>query len=353
MRWPWSRPSEPETRADASDLAVAALHTAASSTPATAAALASVVACAALLARVCSLATVSGRFADVVTPVWIAEAVRDMAMHGESVYRIDVNAGGLRLDRASACNVEGGADPATWRYVVTIPGPTTSVDVTLPRASVLHLTYATERRQPWRGTPPWKQASLTAGLAAELERRLHTEAAAPSGYVLGMPGDDPDKWPDLGKAKGGTLAISSVTGAGWSGGAVQAPRREVEARRFGISPPQTLQGLRWDLQQGIVSCYGIAVELLAERASGGSDRRASWAELIAGTARPLLVRVEDELRRSLDDSMRLVLDDARAQPVDLLARARVAAALVESGRPIDEALATAGLTAARDQVPVT
>ena len=46
----------------------------------------------------------------------------DLAMVGEHVSAVQVDAGGVRLVRASSWDVQGYADPASWRYRVNLSG---------------------------------------------------------------------------------------------------------------------------------------------------------------------------------------------------------------------------------------
>lgn len=341
MTWPWSRKPARE-RADASytDSLTRLLVAQASGQPAAdAQGLAVVQAAAALLGRVLGAATVepaNGRTAAI-TPQWLRTAGRQLALRGEAAYRIRLTGDAqVELDQASTWTVEGRRQ---WRYRLTLPAPSATFTTgLLPADGVVHLRYHTDANQPWRGLSPVAASSTTAPLGARLEAMLAAEAGGPSGYLL------PDESgggapPDLGALRGGSALVP--TQQRYTTGTANVPRRDWEARRFGFSPPQTIQGLRWDIQQVIMAAHGIPVELLVERAGGGADRRAAWAEFVGSEATAVADSIAGELAAKLETPVRL--DLARLIPREPLSQARVIATLVDAGMSLAEATALAAI----------
>ena len=66
----------------------------------------------------------------------------------ESLHVIDVLGGRVTLTPTASWTVQGDSDPASWMYLVTLNGPSTSRAFTLPAASVVHVRYAAPANQP-------------------------------------------------------------------------------------------------------------------------------------------------------------------------------------------------------------
>ena len=81
----------------------------------------------------------------------------------------------------------GDSNPSTWVYDLTLPGPTSTTTRTLPGDRVLHLTYATDSVQPWRGVGPLESAQATVALLSGLETQLGQEANSAAGQILPVP----------------------------------------------------------------------------------------------------------------------------------------------------------------------
>ena len=113
-----------------------------------------------------------------VTTEVLAQIGRDLIRAGQSVHVIEVSdRGGVRLQPVSTFDVNGGDDPASWRYRVDTPGPSTTRTRTLPAAAVIHCRYSVDPGRPWRGVGPLQRARLTGRLNAELENALGDEAS--------------------------------------------------------------------------------------------------------------------------------------------------------------------------------
>ena len=76
---------------------------------------------------------------------------RSLVEHGEAIFYPDFT-GGLTLIPASSSIVTGGPEPASWRYELTLSGPTSvKTRRRLTAESVLHLYYVRGARNPWKG----------------------------------------------------------------------------------------------------------------------------------------------------------------------------------------------------------
>ena len=99
---------------------------------------------------------------------------RQLCRRGEALFVIDVRNGRVTLTPTSSFDVRGSDDPETWRYHVTLNGPTSTRTMTVDAASVLHIRYAPSPDRPWAGRSPvqlaldtFKAASLLEGAAQE------------------------------------------------------------------------------------------------------------------------------------------------------------------------------------------
>ena len=116
-----------------------------------------------------------------------------LILRGEYCARIEVNQTGLQLFSASSWDVDGGIDPATWRYVVTHPTPSRG-DVKRVALAAEILPSPTSRRSravAWRLTAGRSGPNLS-DLAAEVERQLAEESGGSVGRLLHIPGAHTD-----------------------------------------------------------------------------------------------------------------------------------------------------------------
>ena len=142
---------------------------------------------------------------------------RSMIRDGECVLIPEIGPGGLAMLPAADWDIMGGPNPGTWRYRVTLPGPTAMRMKTLPAAAVLHFQYAENPAQPWRALSPMQAASLTGRIAANLELRLGDETRSRTGQLLPIAGDpsDPrfdDLKADLSGLRGDTAMVPLMGG---------------------------------------------------------------------------------------------------------------------------------------------
>ena len=89
----------------------------------------------------------SGVVADLLRP-HLAVIGRSLVTRGELIFAIDTDGDSITLLPASNHDVEGGPNPESWQYRLTLAGPTETITRTLTADRVLHLPV---RRQ--HGTP--------------------------------------------------------------------------------------------------------------------------------------------------------------------------------------------------------
>ena len=123
----------------------------------------------------------------VLTPSTLAYIGRYLLKYGEVVFEIGIRRGQLTVTPAQFWRVDGGADPESWSYELTLQGPNRYEVRTVPAGRVLHLTYATNHSAPWRGIGPLSEAGITQALMIELETALAQEAHGPRGQVIPVP----------------------------------------------------------------------------------------------------------------------------------------------------------------------
>ena len=248
---PWTNDAPAvETRADgyADALVSALLRTAQGRSTATIAATGALEAAAGIVGRAFMAADVTGpmaMLAGLSAPV-LQMVGREIIRRGESVFLIDTNGGALRLLPAHGVNVSGGPFPESWRYQLTIAGPSTTLTYDdVPAESVLHFQYASDPASPWRGVGPLQVAALAGRLSAETIAALADESSGPRGSFLPLPADGGDgsdddtlklMKADIKTANGGMLTVETTNDDWRQGGS--GPQFDWKAERFGANPPQ-------------------------------------------------------------------------------------------------------------------
>ena len=274
------------------------------------------------------------------TPQMLQTVGRELIRRGESVWLIATDRGSLSLLPAVSCTVAGGPYKETWRYDLSIAGPSTTLQYTdIPSESVLHFQYAVSPGQPWKGIGPLAIASLAGKLSANTIAALADETGGPVGSFLPLPIQvkaqvDGIK-ADVRTAKGNMLAVES----GDLGNAGQTPQMEWTQRRFGASPPAALVALLTEARHEVWAAIGIHAALFD--AGDSAALREAWRFALFGLLSPLGRLAQSEMQNKLDAGIKLDWTDLRAS--DLAGRARSFASMVNGGMPIAEAAALAGL----------
>ena len=143
----------------------------------------------------------------------------------------------MTLTPTASFTVQGDSDPASWLYLCTLNGPSTSRAITLPAASVVHVRYAAPASQPWKGRSPLQLACDTGRAAALLEHATSEEFSFVQQQIL-SPRRNPNEYgtdsltPDL------ITKIVESFSAHTGSGAMIVPG-DLEPRRLGPSPPDS------------------------------------------------------------------------------------------------------------------
>lgn len=306
--------------------------------------------CAGLIGRAFAAAEVDGPevITSALTPEFMTMVGRSLIRKGELVCQIDTSSGRLRLIPAASHNVAGGPDPDGWEYQLSLPGPSETITIHLPAESVLHLRYAADPENPWRGIGPLQVATLAGVLSAEAVKALSDESSGPRGSWLPLPDTDGD---DASVAElkafipnaNGRMAIVQSTAEGFGTGGV-SPQGDYKQQRFGPSPPAAMIELMQSVKVEVYSACGIPPGLFTVGAA--ASIREAWRLCLFGTIGPLGRIVLTELRDKLDTSLTVGWVDLRAS--DLQGRARAFQSLVGGGMSLEQATAASGVLADDD-----
>ena len=279
------------------------------------------------------------------TPSIMEMIGRSLIRTGELVLLIDTSGGSLRLVPAQTHDVEGGPDPSTWEYRLTLGGPSRSeVHEFVPSAGVLHFRYAADPSTPFRGNSPIAVAHLAGRLSAETIRALADEASGPVGRLLGVPTDGEDASvsglkSDISSARGRTAIVE---GGDW--GSAGDAKVSLKSERFGAEPPASMVQLLSVASQEVFSACGFNASLWG--GSSSAAVREAWRLALFSVLSPLGKLVESELRDKLDDEISMSWTELRAS--DLGQRARSFQSMIGGGMPLADAVAVAGLMVQED-----
>ena len=341
MRWPWTKPRETRSYTDAITTALLSGATGESTVKATATG--AVESCAGWVGRAFASAEVKadGLIAAALTPATLAHVGRALIRHGEMLFLIRTDGGRLRLAPAQSWDVLGDPDPVTWRYRVTLGGASTLETYNdVPAEGVVHVQYAFDNREPWRGVGPLTVATLAGRLSAETIAALGDEASGPRGSFMPVPVDGADPTianmkADAKAAKGAMLFAESgdwnAAGGGKYAGWQQA--------RFGADPPAGLVELAKMATAEIYAAVGLNPGLF--RNEGESGAREAYRQALHSVVAPLGRIVADELTAKLETP--IALDWAELRAGDIAGRARAFQSMAAAGMDPAKAAALSGL----------
>ena len=303
LRWPWRKRDGGYTTQIVTQLVAQASGTA----PATA--LATVEACAGLYSATFAAAVLDPAIPGF-TPQVASDLIRDLIISGESLYRIRMEGDEVYLDRASSWTVEGDHNPESWRFRLSLEGPSGSKIISVPDAGCLHFMYSSNRATPWRGVSPLARCSTTSALLGCLESKLLEETGAPSALLLSVPadgGDGGDEDPnatlkeDIAKAKGDALLVETTSG-GWGDGAASSPLSDWKPVRLGPSYPDELRAARSDVEASVLNALQVPVSLLSG-ATSGTAMRESYRRFVLQICQPLSRRIAAEIHTKFETGL--------------------------------------------------
>ncbi len=339
--WPWKR--QPDTFASYTDAFVGALLDAAGGQVVDAGTTAAGEFSASMWQRTLSSAEVQpAHLGSIITPEVLGSIARGLVLRGQVVGVIED--GGLVL--ASDCEVTGGPQPSTWRFKVTLDGPTKSTTWTLGYGDVLLFQWSADPRRPWAGIGPLQRASVSAALLARLEGRMSEEANAISGHLLSVPDTSEEAvsqlQQDLRTLKGRTAFVRTSKNWGSEEGKQSAgvPGEYVQ-RRIGAAVPDGNIHLRQDAGMDLVAACGIPGALYRSDADGTASRAAT-GRFLDFSVQPMADAMAAEFSRKLGVPVALGFEHLRRADI-ILTLAKAAATLAKAGVSVGEALDAVGL----------
>lgn len=338
------RPAPVEVRSGDNDALLVALLGGVGSTV-TAAAQSGVQTAAGIVARALAGAGVEGDGGVLDAPT-LEGIGTDMVRAGQALALFRLDGCGPRLLRAGAVEstVLGSGGPASWRYQLSIGGPSTAEVVSAGADEVVHVRWNTDSYRPWRGIAPLTRAAQTGRLAYLLTQSLGEEAATAVATLLPIP-EGSTKLTDnlraaLAEPGNRRILFPETTHGGWGTGRGSAPQRDWIASKTG---PEILPGnveLAKLVEQQVLAACGVPAPLAAGSAAAGPSQREAWRQLLAGTVEPLARLIEAEVSRVLESPVSLRFD--KLAGVDAAGRARAVHVLAQAGVPQDDALAMVG-----------
>ena len=283
------------------------------------------------------------------TPAVVGHIGRSLMKHGDLVMAIETNEAGLRFGAVESYDVLGDHDPASWRYRISLPGPSSMVTRSdVPGEDVCHFRYSYDSARPWAGLGPLQVASLAGRLSANVASALADEAGTQRGFLLPIPRKDGDDQTltalkgDLKSLAGGLNLVESMTEQ-WSAqsgaGSRSADSKQWEPRRVGADPPAGLIALAEQAAGEVFKASGISPALFA--GADGTAAREAWRQALFGVIAPLGRLVAAELSEKFGEEVTLDWQELRAS--DLAGRARAFQSMVTGGMDVTKAAGLAGL----------
>ena len=339
--WPWSR--KPETFASYTDSFVNALLEAAGGQVVDASTTAPIEFAAGLWDRTLSNVEVEpSHLRSLITPDVLGSIARGLVLRGQVVGVIED--GGLVL--ASGVEVTGGPQPSTWRFKVTLDGPSRSQSMTVGYDDVLLFQWSADPRRPWAGIGPLSRANVSAALLARLEGRMSEETSAISGHLLSVPDTDPSAisklQEDLRTLKGRTAFVRTSKNWVTEEGKVSAgvPGEYVQ-RRIGAMVPDGNIHLREAAGMDLVAACGVPGALFRSDADGTASRAAT-GRFLDFSVQPVADGMAAELGRKLGLPVTLGFEHLKRADT-ILTLSRAAATLAKAGVSVGSALNAVGL----------
>ena len=343
MNWPWQRR---ETRADSSytDALIASITAnAGGQSTAYPTATAALESCAGFVGRSFAAAEIEApaMLRDVLDPALMSMIGRSLIRRGEIVFLIRVDRGQVKLLPAESHDIDGGPDPDSWVYRVSIGGPARSHTYShQPAETILHLTYGRDPERPWRGYGPLQVAQLAGRLSAETSAALADESSGPRGSFLALPVDGKDQTlagmkTDIRTARGSMLTVEA---GDWDNPG-DGRATQYAQQRFGAQIPDAMVTLQQRASQEVMGACGVSVALFDN--SDGTSKREAYRQALHSTISPLGKLVQAELSRKLEADITITWAELRA--ADIAGRARAFQSLVGGGLDIAAAAAASGI----------
>ena len=274
-----------------------------------------------------------------ITPCVLDSIGRALCRAGESLHIIDVRGGRVTLSPTATWTVQGDPDPASWMYLCTLNGPSTSRTITRPAESVLHVRYSPSPNSPWRGRSPVQLAVDTARAAGLLETATAGELNFTQKQVLTPRRNQGDFAPVDTLTPDTIQKIVDAFSEHVSSDAFVIPA-DVQAQRLGPEPPDSFAMLRDRFENSILSMCGIPPALVAERGTGTAMRE-GFRQLLHGLIKNLGALVVEELQAKLHPDAALDFSALRAG--DIAGTSRAFGSLTKAGLTPQSAASIVGI----------
>ena len=238
----------------------------------------------------------------------------------------------IRLHPVPAIMVSGSYDATSWRYELSLPGPTQNhVRKNVPAESLLHFKTNVDHRRPWRGVSVFDVANVSVNSIAKIEASLQAEYDLPVTKLFA--------YDALSTEQGQELATSFKDAKG------------VNAVGLGHKDTYNLLDIRPEPNESILTskendlaklviASGIPPSLLLPRANAQAMREA-YRQFILVTVNPILAMMAGELSEKLDTE--IMLSAAPLHATNVSERARAYKLLVDAGHDKNEAARIAGI----------
>ena len=273
-----------------------------------------------------------------VSPVVLDSIGRSLCRAGESLHVIAIRNGQVMLTPCAQWTVQGDPEPASWMYLCTLNGPSTTRTITLPADSVLHVRYAPSPNRPWAGRSPMQMAVDTARAAGLLETATAGELNFTQKQVLSPRRNQGDYAPVDTLTPQTVEKIVAAFSEHVSSDAFVIPA-DVTAQRLGPEPPDSFPMLRDRLENSILSLHGIPPALVASTGTGTALRE-SFRQILHSLLRPLAALIVQELREKLHADAAIDFSALRAG--DITGTSRAFGSLVTAGVTPQSAAAIVG-----------
>ena len=269
----------------------------------------------------------------------LSTIARGMVDRGESNWLINVGStGGVVLLPVTAASIVGGPDPASWLYQLTVPGPTETV--TLQRSGEAILSFRLRADPPWKGRPAIDSTG-TGALLAQLESQMSAESRiSPARVIAG--GQVAEQAGDISElvGRGGIVGITQAIASREDPSGIKAGTIRNE-----VSAPSV--SLHEQLERAICGALGCPPDLVLG-GSSESGSRESMRRFGSTTVQNLMVTIAREWESKMFTALQWDLNNLRSS--DEVSRARATGSraqavskLVDSGVPLPQALAIAGI----------
>ena len=290
--WPWEKRATGGTNSSYTDTLIRTIVNQAGGTVANPSATGALEMASGTIARAFMAAEIDGpeSIMATLTPGLLSMIGRELIRRGEWLGLIEVKGGRPMVYPVAYVTVNGGYDPETWTYELTLAGPDrTSSLYSVSAERVIHIRYAQDPERPWRGVGPIQAAALAGKLSAETLEALGDEASGPRGSFLPTPDKDGQDDTlallrgDVRKAKGSMLFVESMADA-FQSGAERSPQ-DWQAKRFGAMVPDAMVDMSSMVTREILGACGVSATLFDPKSSAAM--REAWRQLLFGTVAPL------------------------------------------------------------------